>query len=82
MGISIFNILFNRRNAGADIARQRRNTCNNTYIKLRIYLRMFSHNTVYDKLRAARLRNDCTSNDELLKKYIEEYANQYAAGSK
>nr|DAF85402.1 MAG TPA: hypothetical protein [Siphoviridae sp. ctzm5103] len=45
-------------------------------------VRSFSHNTVYDKLRAARLRNDCTSNDELLKKYIEEYANQYAAGSK
>lgn len=41
----------------------------------------FSHNTVFEKLRAARLRNDCTSNDELLKKYIEEYANQYAAGS-
>lgn len=45
-------------------------------------VRSFSHNTVYDKLRAARLRNDCTSNDELLKKYIEEYANQYAAGIK
>lgn len=45
-------------------------------------VRSFSHNTVYDKLRAARLRNDCTSNDELLKKYIEEYANQYAAGTK
>lgn len=37
-------------------------------------VRSFSHNTVYDKLRAARLRNDCTSNDELLKKYLDQYA--------
>ena len=53
-----------------------------TQVKELKAVRSFSHNTVYDKLRAARLRNDCTSNDELLKKYIEEYANQYSAGSK
>ena len=45
-------------------------------------VRSFSHNTVYEKLRAARIRNDCTSNDELLKKYIEQYGNPHAAGSK
>lgn len=45
-------------------------------------VRSFSHNTVFDKLRAARIRNDCTSNEELLKKYIEQYGDPHAAGSK
>lgn len=45
-------------------------------------VRCFSHNTVFDKLRAARVRNNCTSNDELLKKYLDQYGDPHTASIK